>query len=111
MANVRAEILAASRSRTTTGYWKDSINRAANNNNNNCNNDNNMVLNTEWIQIDLIELDQENEHGLGFGIVGGRSSGVIVKTIIPGGAAAKVGGPCCVTHLHFFYFFLLISKF
>ena len=35
MANVRAEILAASRSRTTTGYWKDSINRAANNNNNN----------------------------------------------------------------------------
>nr|XP_027194384.1 neurabin-1-like [Dermatophagoides pteronyssinus] len=42
MANVRAEILAASRSRTatstTTGYWKDSINRAANNNNNNNNN-------------------------------------------------------------------------
>nr|XP_046917644.1 multiple PDZ domain protein-like isoform X1 [Dermatophagoides farinae] len=60
-----------------------------NNNNNNCNNDNNMVLNTEWIQIDCIELDQENENGLGFGIVGGRSSGVIVKTIIPGGAAAK----------------------
>ena len=28
--------------------------------------------------------------GLGFGIVGGRSTGVIVKTILPGGVADRV---------------------
>ena len=30
--------------------------------------------------------------GLGFGIVGGRSTGVIVKTILPGGVADRVSG-------------------
>ena len=48
-----------------------------------------MVLNTEWTQIESIELENDGS-GLGFGIVGGRSSGVIVKTLVPGGAAAKV---------------------
>lgn len=48
-----------------------------------------MVLNTEWTQIECIELENDGS-GLGFGIVGGRSSGVIVKTLVPGGAASKV---------------------
>lgn len=47
-----------------------------------------MVLNTEWSQIDCVELDNDGS-GLGFGIVGGRSSGVIVKTLVPGGPASK----------------------
>ncbi|KAJ0050697.1 hypothetical protein NL108_005105, partial [Boleophthalmus pectinirostris] len=36
----------------------------------------------------LIELINDGK-GLGFGIVGGRSTGVIVKTILPGGAAGQ----------------------
>ena len=30
--------------------------------------------------------------GLGFGIIGGRSTGVVVKTILPGGVADRVRG-------------------
>ena len=29
--------------------------------------------------------------GLGFGIIGGKSTGVVVKTILPGGVAERVG--------------------
>jgi len=29
--------------------------------------------------------------GLGFGIIGGRSTGVVVKTILPGGVADRQG--------------------
>ncbi|KAM4750064.1 multiple PDZ domain protein-like isoform 2-T3 [Anableps anableps] len=36
--------------------------------------------------IEIIELTNDGK-GLGFGIVGGRSTGVMVKTILPGGAA------------------------
>ncbi|XP_045568838.1 patj homolog [Salmo salar] len=36
--------------------------------------------------IELIELENDGK-GLGFGIVGGRSSGVLVKTILPSGPA------------------------
>lgn len=39
--------------------------------------------------IEIIELTNDGK-GLGFGIVGGRSTGVMVKTILPGGAAGQV---------------------
>ncbi|XP_060069918.1 multiple PDZ domain protein-like, partial [Ylistrum balloti] len=45
-----------------------------------------MVLNTEWTQIEVIDLINDGT-GLGFGIIGGRSTGVVVKTILPGGVA------------------------
>jgi hypothetical protein len=51
---------------------------------------NDMVLNTEWAQIESIELDNDGS-GLGFGIIGGRSTGVVIKTILPGGVADRVG--------------------
>lgn len=47
-----------------------------------------MVLNTEWAQVEVINLINDGS-GLGFGIVGGRSSGVVVKTILPGGVADR----------------------
>lgn len=37
----------------------------------------------------MIELTNDGK-GLGFGILGGRSTGVMVKTILPGGAAGQV---------------------
>ncbi|CAG2102660.1 unnamed protein product, partial [Medioppia subpectinata] len=49
---------------------------------------NDMVLNTEWAQIEAIELDNDGS-GLGFGIIGGRSTGVIIKTLVPGGVADR----------------------
>ena len=42
-----------------------------------------------WRQIETIELFNTGS-GLGFGIIGGKNTGVIVKTILPGGAADKV---------------------
>ncbi|XP_071117082.1 multiple PDZ domain protein-like isoform X2 [Haliotis cracherodii] len=45
-----------------------------------------MVLSTEWTQIEVIDLINDGT-GLGFGIIGGRSTGVVVKTILPGGVA------------------------
>ncbi|CAL8289728.1 unnamed protein product [Arctogadus glacialis] len=38
--------------------------------------------------VEIIELNNDGK-GLGFGIVGGRSTGVMVKTILPGGAAGQ----------------------
>ena len=46
-------------------------------------------LNTEWTQIEVIDLVNDGS-GLGFGIIGGRSTGVVVKTILPGGIADVV---------------------
>ncbi|XP_015246717.1 PREDICTED: multiple PDZ domain protein-like, partial [Cyprinodon variegatus] len=40
--------------------------------------------------IEIIELTNDGK-GLGFGIVGGRSTGIMVKTILPGGAAGWDG--------------------
>lgn len=40
----------------------------------------------------MIELINDGK-GLGFGIIGGRSTGVMVKTILPGGAAGRVNPP------------------
>ncbi|XP_026684635.1 patj homolog, partial [Diaphorina citri] len=49
-----------------------------------------MVLNTEWAQVESIHLVNDGS-GLGFGIIGGRSTGVVVKTILPGGVADRDG--------------------
>lgn len=49
-----------------------------------------MVLNTEWAQVEVIDLINDGS-GLGFGIIGGRSTGVVVKTILPGGVADRNG--------------------
>lgn len=46
-------------------------------------------LNTEWAQVEVINLINDGS-GLGFGIIGGRSTGVVVKTILPGGVADRV---------------------
>ncbi|EDW50122.1 GM14448 [Drosophila sechellia] len=45
---------------------------------------------TDYAQIQAIELVNDGT-GLGFGIIGARNSGVIVKTILPGGVADKDG--------------------
>lgn len=44
----------------------------------------------KFSQIELIEL-VNNGKGLGFGILGGKSTGVVVKTILAGGVSDKVG--------------------
>ncbi|KAJ3649879.1 hypothetical protein Zmor_021596 [Zophobas morio] len=48
-----------------------------------------MVLNTEWAQVEVIDLINDGS-GLAFGIIGGRSTGVVVKTILPGGVADRI---------------------
>ncbi|KAL7855657.1 hypothetical protein AOLI_G00192610 [Acnodon oligacanthus] len=45
---------------------------------------------TRWTQVETIELVNDGT-GLGFGIVGGKTTGVIVKTILPGGIADQDG--------------------
>lgn len=42
--------------------------------------------------MEIIELANDGK-GLGFGIIGGRASGIMVKTILPGGAAGRVSVP------------------
>lgn len=59
-------------------------------------------LNTEWAQVEVINLINDGS-GLGFGIIGGRSTGVVVKTILPGGVADRVS-----TNIQSGYF--LLSK-
>lgn len=49
-----------------------------------------MVLSTEWSQVEVIDLVNDGS-GLGFGIVGGRSTGVVIKSILPGGIADRDG--------------------
>ncbi|CAL1270709.1 unnamed protein product [Larinioides sclopetarius] len=49
-----------------------------------------MVLNTEWVQIEAIDLTSDGS-AWGFGITGGRSTGVVVKTIVPGSVTDKDG--------------------
>ena len=46
-------------------------------------------LNTEWTQLEVIDLINDGS-GLGFGIIGGKSTGVVVKTLLPGGIADRV---------------------
>ncbi|KAJ8985929.1 hypothetical protein NQ317_010686 [Molorchus minor] len=47
-------------------------------------------LSTEWAQVEVIDLINDGT-GLAFGIIGGRSTGVVVKTILPGGVADRDG--------------------
>ncbi|CAJ0959596.1 unnamed protein product, partial [Mesorhabditis belari] len=47
-----------------------------------------MVLSGEWTQVEVVRLEVL-QGGLGFGIVGGTSTGVVVKTILPGSPADK----------------------
>lgn len=49
-----------------------------------------MQLSTEWAEVEVIELVNDGT-GLGFGIIGGKSTGVVVKTILPGGVADRQG--------------------
>jgi hypothetical protein len=49
-----------------------------------------LQLNSEWAQVEVIDLFNDGS-GLGFGITGGRSTGVVVKTIVPGGVAHRDG--------------------
>ncbi|KAL3256676.1 hypothetical protein MRX96_017132 [Rhipicephalus microplus] len=49
-----------------------------------------MVLGTEWAEVEAVELLNDGS-GLGFGIIGGRSTGVVVKTVLPGGVADRDG--------------------
>lgn len=44
---------------------------------------------SQWQHVETIELVNDGT-GLGFGIVGGKTTGVIVKTILPGGIADQV---------------------
>ncbi|XP_012545467.3 patj homolog [Bombyx mori] len=47
-----------------------------------------MVLSTEWAQVEVVELTNDG-NGLGFNLVGGRSTGVVIKYVLPGGVADK----------------------
>ena len=46
------------------------------------------IMASEWAQVQVIELVNDGT-GLGFGIVGSKTSGVIVKTILAGGVADR----------------------
>lgn len=49
-----------------------------------------MVLSTEWAQVEVVEITNDG-NGLGFNLVGGRSTGVVIKYILPGTVADKDG--------------------
>ncbi|XP_030050152.1 multiple PDZ domain protein isoform X2 [Microcaecilia unicolor] len=51
-----------------------------------------------WQHVETIELVNDGS-GLGFGIVGGKSTGVIVKTILSGGIADQHGRLCSGDHI------------
>uniref|UniRef100_A0A8D0PUE6 Multiple PDZ domain protein n=1 Tax=Sus scrofa TaxID=9823 RepID=A0A8D0PUE6_PIG len=50
-----------------------------------------------WGHIEDVELVNDGS-GLGFGIVGGKSSGVVVRTIVPGGLADRDSSTPCETY-------------
>ena len=43
---------------------------------------------SDWCQVEVISLINDGT-GLGFGIIGGQQTGVVVKTILPGGVADR----------------------
>lgn len=49
---------------------------------------NDLLASSEWAQVQSIQLVNDGT-GLGFGIIGARTAGVIVKTILPGGVADR----------------------
>ncbi|KAH0516896.1 Multiple PDZ domain protein [Microtus ochrogaster] len=51
-----------------------------------------------WQHVETIELINDGS-GLGFGIIGGKATGVIVKTILPGGVADQHGRLCSGDHI------------
>ncbi|XP_055901905.1 patj homolog isoform X2 [Eupeodes corollae] len=57
-----------------------------------------MVLSTEWSQVEVIDLVNDG-NGLGFILVGGRSTGVVIKGLIPGGVAERDGRLQCGDHV------------
>lgn len=59
---------------------------------------NNMVLSTEWSQVETIDLVNDG-NGLGFILVGGKSTGVVIKSVIPGGVAERDGRLQCGDHV------------
>lgn len=56
-----------------------------------------LPLSCKRRHVEMIELTNDGK-GLGFGIIGGRSTGVMVKTILPGGAAGQVNAPTNQLH-------------
>ncbi|XP_030033173.2 patj homolog [Manduca sexta] len=48
------------------------------------------IVASDWAQVEIINLVNDGT-GLGFGIIGARTSGVIVKTILAGGVADRDG--------------------
>lgn len=58
----------------------------------------NMVLSTEWSQVEVIDLINDG-NGLGFILVGGRSTGVVIKALTPGGVAERDGRLQCGDHV------------
>lgn len=57
-----------------------------------------MVLSTEWSQVEIIELINDG-NGLGFILVGGKSTGVVIKALIPGGVSERDGRLQCGDHV------------
>jgi len=46
------------------------------------------IIPSDWCQVEVIDLVNDGT-GLGFGIIGGQQTGVVVKTILPGGVADR----------------------
>ncbi|GAU94334.1 hypothetical protein RvY_06126 [Ramazzottius varieornatus] len=59
-----------------------------------------MVLSSEWAQVEVIDLHNDGS-GLGFAITGGRSTGVVVKSIVPGSVAHRDGRLRLADHILF----------
>lgn len=49
-----------------------------------------MVLTSEWSQVEVVDLINDG-NGLGFMLVGGKSTGVVIKALLPGGLAERDG--------------------
>lgn len=47
------------------------------------------ILQEQWGHVEEIELMNDGS-GLGFGIVGGKATGVVVRTLVPSSVADKV---------------------
>lgn len=47
------------------------------------------LLQDQWGHVEEIELVNDGS-GLGFGIVGGKATGMVVRTVVPGSVADKV---------------------
>lgn len=54
-----------------------------------------VFIQEQWGHVEEIELMNDGS-GLGFGIVGGKASGVVVRTVVPNSIADKV----CVYVVH-----------